>query len=91
LGLPILRQLCENSFLERLKSTSRVSTLPLHFSSILETGQFSDVKIIVEARPFPLHRLILFSRGGPFLKNLVGIHFKLRFCSFIYLFYFILF
>jgi hypothetical protein len=36
LGLPILRQLCENMFLERLKATNRVSTLPLHLGTVLE-------------------------------------------------------
>ena len=36
LGLPILRQLCENMFLERLKVTNRVSTLTLHLGTMLE-------------------------------------------------------
>eukprot|EP01119_Soliformovum_irregulare_P022068 TRINITY_DN7479_c0_g1_i1.p1 TRINITY_DN7479_c0_g1~~TRINITY_DN7479_c0_g1_i1.p1 ORF type:complete len:928 (+),score=256.21 TRINITY_DN7479_c0_g1_i1:59-2842(+) len=62
-GLPFLRQMCENEIINKGRNPPRISTLPLHLTSLLEKSTFSDCTFQVEGKNFKLHRIVLARRS----------------------------
>lgn len=74
-SFPFLRQLCEYELINR-KPMPRISTLPIHLGSILESGLYYDCTFLVDHKKFKLHKFVLSNRCEFFKMLLIHVQQK---------------